>query len=51
VGCGERPACSIARYGPAMRTLTPDELAAHTAAIAEDGYTVVEDAIEPDLVD
>jgi ectoine hydroxylase-related dioxygenase (phytanoyl-CoA dioxygenase family) len=34
-----------------MRTLTPDELAAHTAAIAEQGYTVVEDAIEPDLVD
>jgi ectoine hydroxylase-related dioxygenase (phytanoyl-CoA dioxygenase family) len=34
-----------------MRTLTPDELAAHTAAIAEQGYTVVPDAIEPDLVD
>jgi ectoine hydroxylase-related dioxygenase (phytanoyl-CoA dioxygenase family) len=33
-----------------MRTLTPDELAAHAAAIAEQGWTVVEDAIEPDLV-
>jgi ectoine hydroxylase-related dioxygenase (phytanoyl-CoA dioxygenase family) len=34
-----------------VRTLTPDELAAHTARIAEDGYTIVEDAIEEDLLD
>ena len=34
-----------------MRTLTPDELADHLARIAEQGYTIVADAIEPDLVD
>ena len=34
-----------------MRTLTDDELATHVADIAEDGYTVIEDAIERDLVD
>lgn len=34
-----------------MRTLTDDETAAHAAAIAELGYSVVEDAIEPALID
>jgi ectoine hydroxylase-related dioxygenase (phytanoyl-CoA dioxygenase family) len=34
-----------------MRTLMPEELASHTDRIAEQGWTVVEDAIEPDLVD
>src|SRR5262245_16338009 len=34
-----------------LRPLAPDELATQAARIEEDGYTVVEDAIEPDLVD
>ena len=34
-----------------MRTLTEGEVAEHLDRIAEQGYTVVEDAIEPDLVD
>jgi ectoine hydroxylase-related dioxygenase (phytanoyl-CoA dioxygenase family) len=34
-----------------MRTLTADEIAAHVERIGEVGWTVVEDAIEPDLVD
>src|SRR4029453_14470105 len=42
---------SAPRYRPPMRTLTDDELATHVADIAEDGYTVIEDAIERDLVD
>jgi ectoine hydroxylase-related dioxygenase (phytanoyl-CoA dioxygenase family) len=32
-----------------VRTLSPGEVADHTARIAEQGYTVVEDAIEPGL--
>jgi ectoine hydroxylase-related dioxygenase (phytanoyl-CoA dioxygenase family) len=35
----------------AMRTLTDDEVATHVDRIAAEGWTVVEDAIEPDLVD
>ncbi|MEW6267795.1 MAG: phytanoyl-CoA dioxygenase family protein [Thermodesulfobacteriota bacterium] len=31
--------------------LTPDEINAHLQRIAKDGYTIVEDALEPDLVD
>ena len=34
-----------------MRTLTDGEVAEHLARIDDRGYTVVEDAIEPDLVD
>jgi ectoine hydroxylase-related dioxygenase (phytanoyl-CoA dioxygenase family) len=34
-----------------MRTLTPDEVASHLKTIEAQGYTVVEDAIEADLVD
>jgi ectoine hydroxylase-related dioxygenase (phytanoyl-CoA dioxygenase family) len=34
-----------------MRTLTEGEVAEHLARIEDRGYTVVEDAIEPDLVD
>jgi len=34
-----------------MRTLTADEVTAHVERIATDGYTVVEDAIEEDLLD
>ena len=34
-----------------MRTLTDDEVARHLDSIGDQGYTVVEDAIEPDLVD
>ena len=34
-----------------MRTLTEGEVAEHLGRIADQGYTVVEDAIEPDLVD
>jgi ectoine hydroxylase-related dioxygenase (phytanoyl-CoA dioxygenase family) len=34
-----------------MRTLTEDEVVTHVDRIADQGYTVVEDAIEPDLVD
>jgi ectoine hydroxylase-related dioxygenase (phytanoyl-CoA dioxygenase family) len=35
----------------AMRTLTPAETATHVQRIAEQGWTVIEDAIAPDLVD
>ncbi len=34
-----------------MRSLTPVEIAQHAATIAEQGYTIVEDAIEEDLLD
>jgi ectoine hydroxylase-related dioxygenase (phytanoyl-CoA dioxygenase family) len=34
-----------------VRTLTPDEVGAHLERIAADGYTIVEDAIEEDLLD
>jgi ectoine hydroxylase-related dioxygenase (phytanoyl-CoA dioxygenase family) len=34
-----------------VRTLTAPEVAEHLGRIADQGYTVVEDAIEPDLVD
>ena len=34
-----------------MRTLTDGEVADHLARIEDRGYTIVEDAIEPDLVD
>jgi ectoine hydroxylase-related dioxygenase (phytanoyl-CoA dioxygenase family) len=34
-----------------MRTLTPDEVASHLRAIEARGYSVIEDAIEADLVD
>jgi ectoine hydroxylase-related dioxygenase (phytanoyl-CoA dioxygenase family) len=34
-----------------VRTLTPAEVADHAAAIADRGYTIVEDAIEEDLLD
>ncbi len=34
-----------------MRTLTPEEVAEHARAIADQGYTIVEDAIEEDLLD
>ncbi|HET6665612.1 MAG TPA: phytanoyl-CoA dioxygenase family protein, partial [Acidimicrobiales bacterium] len=34
-----------------MRTLTGEEVATHADRVAEQGWTVVEDAIEPDLVD
>lgn len=34
-----------------VRTLTPGELAHHVARIDEEGYTIVEDAIEEDLLD
>jgi ectoine hydroxylase-related dioxygenase (phytanoyl-CoA dioxygenase family) len=36
---------------PSMRTLSADEVAAHVERIAEQGFSVIEDAIEPDLVD
>ncbi|MBA4210122.1 MAG: phytanoyl-CoA dioxygenase, partial [Parvibaculum sp.] len=31
--------------------MTPQEAAAHVAAVEEQGYTIVENAIEPDLID
>jgi hypothetical protein len=34
-----------------MRTLTGEEIASHAERVAGQGWTVVEDAIEPDLVD
>lgn len=34
-----------------MRTLSPDEVSAHVERIADVGYTIVEDAIEPGLLD
>jgi ectoine hydroxylase-related dioxygenase (phytanoyl-CoA dioxygenase family) len=34
-----------------MRTLSSDEVTEHVRHIADEGYTIVEDAIEPDLVD
>jgi ectoine hydroxylase-related dioxygenase (phytanoyl-CoA dioxygenase family) len=34
-----------------MRTLTGEEVTAHADRVAEQGWTVVDDAIEPDLVD
>jgi ectoine hydroxylase-related dioxygenase (phytanoyl-CoA dioxygenase family) len=36
---------------PDVRTLTPAERTEHLTRIAEQGYTIVEDAIEPDLID
>ena len=36
---------------PGVPTLSPTDLAAHLERIAEDGYTIVEDAIEPALLD
>ena len=45
---------SVARtagYGRPVRTLTADEVAEHVARIAADGYTIVEDAVEEDLLD
>ncbi|HEX5613699.1 MAG TPA: phytanoyl-CoA dioxygenase family protein [Acidimicrobiia bacterium] len=36
---------------PAHRVLGPDEIAAHVARVAEQGYTIVEDAISPKLLD
>jgi ectoine hydroxylase-related dioxygenase (phytanoyl-CoA dioxygenase family) len=36
---------------PDVRTLTPEEVAEHAGAIADQGYTIVEDVIEEDLVD
>jgi ectoine hydroxylase-related dioxygenase (phytanoyl-CoA dioxygenase family) len=35
---------------PDVRTLTPQEVAGHVARIAEEGYTIVADAIEEDLL-
>jgi hypothetical protein len=34
-----------------MRSLTTAEVAAHAAEVADQGYTIVTDAIEPDLID
>ena len=34
-----------------MRTLSDKDIAAHAERIAAEGYTIVEDAIEPELVD
>lgn len=34
-----------------MRTLTGGEVAAHVGRIDEQGFTVIEDAVEPDLVE
>ena len=34
-----------------MRTLTGDEVAVHVDRIAEQGWSVIEDAVEPDLID
>jgi ectoine hydroxylase-related dioxygenase (phytanoyl-CoA dioxygenase family) len=42
---------NLSGYLRFVRTVTPDELDAHAARIAEDGYTIVEDAIEDDLLD
>jgi ectoine hydroxylase-related dioxygenase (phytanoyl-CoA dioxygenase family) len=36
---------------PEVRTLTPQEAADHVRAVDEHGYTVVEDAVEEDLLD
>jgi ectoine hydroxylase-related dioxygenase (phytanoyl-CoA dioxygenase family) len=37
--------------GPAGSPLTNDAVAAHIRRVAEQGYTIVENAIEPDLID
>jgi len=42
---------NLSGYVPLVRTVTSDELATHTARIAEDGYTIVNDAIEEKLLD
>jgi ectoine hydroxylase-related dioxygenase (phytanoyl-CoA dioxygenase family) len=34
-----------------LRSVTPEQLAAHVARIDDEGYTIVEDAIEPELLD
>jgi ectoine hydroxylase-related dioxygenase (phytanoyl-CoA dioxygenase family) len=44
-------AVNLSGYVPDVRSVTPDEISAHVARIAEDGYTIVEDAIEEDLLD
>jgi ectoine hydroxylase-related dioxygenase (phytanoyl-CoA dioxygenase family) len=36
---------------PDVRTLLPNELAEHLARIAEQGYSIIHEAIEPELVD
>src|ERR1044071_1121120 len=36
---------------PDVRTLTPTEVREHVARIGEDGYTIVEDAVEDELLD
>jgi ectoine hydroxylase-related dioxygenase (phytanoyl-CoA dioxygenase family) len=38
-------------YGRRVRTLTPDEVDVHLERIAADGYSIVEDAVEEDLLD
>jgi ectoine hydroxylase-related dioxygenase (phytanoyl-CoA dioxygenase family) len=45
---GARPAPSAAHEEPAIE---PERVAAHLAAIERDGFTIVEDAIEPALCD
>jgi ectoine hydroxylase-related dioxygenase (phytanoyl-CoA dioxygenase family) len=42
---------NLSGYLHIVRPLTPDELTSHTARIADEGYTIVEDAIEADLLD
>jgi ectoine hydroxylase-related dioxygenase (phytanoyl-CoA dioxygenase family) len=36
---------------PDVRSLTPDEVRQHVARIADEGYTIVEDAVEEELLD
>jgi ectoine hydroxylase-related dioxygenase (phytanoyl-CoA dioxygenase family) len=44
-------ALNLSGYLRNVRTMTPEELSNHTARIADEGYTIVEDAIETDLLD
>jgi ectoine hydroxylase-related dioxygenase (phytanoyl-CoA dioxygenase family) len=42
---------NLSGYLRPVRTVSPDELATHLGRIADEGYTIVEDAIEADLLD
>lgn len=42
---------NLSGYVPVVRSISPEELSSHVARIAEDGYSIIPDAIEADLLD